>query len=113
MWTRRVAEQRASGLSAAAWCREQGINQPSLHYWLKQLSASDAPVSSPQWLAVAMDSPEDCASDTASWGGPRSCLTLRIGRISIDVASDFDPRLLCNVLGVLTRQAVEDLEARC
>jgi hypothetical protein len=104
-WTRRVAEQRASGLSAAAWCREKGINQPSLHYWLKQLPAAEASASAPQWLAVAMDSAEDCASDAPSWTGPRSYLTLRIGRISIDIAPDFDPHLLCNVLGVL--------EARC
>jgi len=115
IWIQRVADQRASGLTASAWCREQGIHQPSLHYWLKQLpptDAADALSCAPQWLSMAMDSlapPGDRASDSTMWTGPgscpTSCLTLRIGHVSIDIAPDFDPHLLCRVLRVL--------EARC
>jgi hypothetical protein len=119
LWAQRVADQRASGLPAAVWCREQGINQPSLHYWLKQLprtDAADALTCVPQWLAVPMDGladPRERSAGAAVFPGPRNGLTVHIGRISIDIAPGFDPQLLCNVLSVLTRQAVEGLEARC
>jgi len=117
VWAQRVADQRASGLSAAAWCREHGINQPSLHYWHKQLpqAAEDATVCGPQWLAVAMDKltgAQDRDFDIATWGAPANGLTLRIGHVSIDIAPDFDPHLLRNVLDVLARQAAQDQETR-
>lgn len=36
-WERIVQEQRSSGLSIAAYCRERGISDSSFGYWSKRL----------------------------------------------------------------------------
>ncbi len=39
MWEQRVIAWRASGQSARAWCREQGISPKTFGYWCRRLSA--------------------------------------------------------------------------
>jgi hypothetical protein len=97
-WAKQVAQQQASGLSVAAWCREQAVNHATFVYWRKRLCETDnslAPAA--RWLALDLDEPSHPASDHP--------LTLRVGRVALDVRPGFDPRLLCDVLTVL--------EARC
>ncbi|MCO6431168.1 MAG: transposase [Deltaproteobacteria bacterium] len=36
-WKRRVEEQAASGMSAAAYCRKHGIKENTFHYWRSKL----------------------------------------------------------------------------
>jgi len=38
-WRARLEEQQASGLSAAAWCREQGIPDHQFYYPFSGLTA--------------------------------------------------------------------------
>ncbi len=44
VWSERVAEWRASGLSAAAFCREQGLAYGTFQYWLRRLGTPSAAV---------------------------------------------------------------------
>ena len=93
-WRRRFDEQRASGLSVVAWCREQGVEKNTFYGWRKRLSVSPA-VSAPQFIAVAMDCPVESPTPVSA------SLTLRIGRVAVEVASGFDPALLADVLNIL------------
>jgi hypothetical protein len=97
-WSKMIAQQHASGLSVTAWCREHAVNHATFGYWRKRLTETDnSPSPEARWLAIDRDEPSHPASDHT--------LTLRVGRVALDVRPGFDPRLLCDVLTVL--------EARC
>ena len=104
-WKRMLAEQQASGLSVSSWCRDHDIDKVKFYYWRRRLSVATAPRLSsvsepggPQWLAVGADSQQQPqrTQQTAPPG-----LTLRIGRIEVEISTGFDPHLLSDVLGLL------------
>lgn len=88
LWQRQLAEQQASGLSITAWCFQHDISEPTFYYWRKRLAAPSPSHATSQWVALA----------PLHAGIP---LTLRVGRVAIDVAAGFDPSLLSAVLAVL------------
>lgn len=102
-WRGLLVDQRSSGMSVKEWCDSEGISTNTYYYWRKRLSCQP-PVSfaatlppAPRFLPLALDG--------GAPASPDCCLTLRVGRVSIDVSSDFDAGLLSSVLNVL--------EARC
>jgi transposase-like protein len=96
LWVGLVSEQRASGLTASAWCREHGVQSASFYNWRKRLSVGEGNVPPPvEWLPVA----------SAEAPALSSGLTLRVGAVCIDIASSFNRQVLSDVLGVL--------DARC
>ena len=103
-WRGRFDEQRASGLSVVAWCREHRIEKNTFYGWRKRLSATSSVATPPQFLAVSVErKPNAPAVEPSSSTG--SNLTLRVGRVAVEVTSGFDPALLADVLGIL--------ESRC
>ncbi len=99
-WRRQREEQAASGLSIAAWCRANNIHISTFNDRRKRLRAEETDLISAStaqrpivdrahWISVA-DS--ESKSET---------LTVRVGRVSIDVSAGFDQRLLRDVLAVL------------
>jgi putative transposase len=99
-WRELLADQRSSGMSVKQWCESEGISENRYYYWRKRLSepvVSLAPASplAPRWLPVALNDATPCSPG----------LTLRVGRVSVDVSSGFNAGLLSSVLNVL--------EARC
>jgi hypothetical protein len=93
-WRRLLAEQRGSGMTVVAWCASRNLRISTFYYWHKK-AAQTPTASAPGWVSLSV-------SDAAQGG---DTLTLRVGRVSVDVPSGFDRRLLTEVLGVL--------EARC
>jgi hypothetical protein len=93
--------------------KQHSIALSTFSYWRKRLrehvsDGAPTPVEHRQWLTMEVASractPSLC--EVASDDRPSSvALTLRVGRVSIDVTSGFDPHLLADVLTVL--------EARC
>ena len=96
-WRKWFEEQRSSGLTVTDWCRDRGIEKNTFYGWRKRLA--EAPVcdvnSSAQFISLSVDS-----IPPASAAG----LTVRVGRVSVEIASGFDRRLLADVLSVLTSQ---------
>jgi hypothetical protein len=88
-WEPRVAEFRASGLSARKWCEQNEISEHKLRYWISRLSEWPQPV---DWARVDV-----AASRTFS-----SSISINIGVASIEVRGGFDPDLLLEVLSVVT-----------
>ena len=111
-WSRLLADQRSSGLSMAGWCRSQSIPFSTFDYWRQQLAPisstrkADSPQKNnpaPEWLSVAITG--DPSGPTPSFKTVSDVLSLRVGKVTIDVVPGFNSALLLDVLCVL--------EARC
>jgi len=87
-WAARVAAQRASGYSAAAWCFAEDVPLHSFYTWRTRLATPEAPAT-PQWAAVVATAPETAG------------LTVQVGAVTITVQTGFDPALLAAVLRVV------------
>jgi len=96
IWQERIATFQASGEpSVAAWCRDNNIHVKSMYHWLKkERSMKEASLSAPTWLPIDIQETSTKA---------RSTLTVKIGRASIEIASDFDPSLFDKIVQVLQR----------
>ena len=53
-WRRRIAEQRESGLSIAAYCRRHDLTQVSFHYWKRRLRDEPAKAGPARFLPVSV-----------------------------------------------------------
>jgi transposase-like protein len=97
--------QRQSGKSVSAFCREQGLSQPSFYAWQRTLAERDQQASSPPvtgrshlpaFVPVCVTSAPLSSSSTAS------LLEVVVGRGRvIRVSPGFDPAALRSLLAVL------------
>ena len=92
LWAARLADFKASGQSARAWCAGQGVNPRQLWYWLKKEKEESAEPKL-SWLPLNL-------SDTSF----QNALVIRVGRVAIDVKPGFDPQLLLEVVKTLVTQ---------
>lgn len=94
-WEARVADFRASGKTAKAWCDEHQLKLHQLWYWVRKiestrLSKSSGKALSPQWVRLPMEGPSS-----------HDVLTLKVGNVALEVRPGFDPALLADVIKVL------------
>lgn len=92
-WRRLVAQQAASTLSAAAFCREEQINPQQFYRWRRRLRNEQQDRQGP-----ATGFLEVIPSSMPSESGIRICLG---GEISIEVERGFDPATLRAVVETL------------
>ena len=88
-WTEKLAAWRSSGLSIAAWCRQNGEGYHRFLYWRKRLEGSPTP---PSGRFVEL---------TVSPG--HSGLCLECNGIYLHVDRGFDPGLLSDILSLLKK----------
>ncbi|MGI6227154.1 MAG: IS66 family insertion sequence element accessory protein TnpA [Peptococcales bacterium] len=94
-WESRVAAFKASGQSSKEWCEVNNLKINQLRYWVRKLRSTNEPtMKSPQWLSVELDKPEASIQNNS--------LIVRVGKVSIEVKSGFDPSLLSDVVKTLT-----------
>jgi hypothetical protein len=105
-WESTLADQQSSGLSVSEWCKRQSIALSTFSYWRKRLKELANPQQVIDGAAAQREHPQWLTMEVAADPRPSPvALTLRIGRVSLDVTTGFDPHLLADVLTVL--------EARC
>jgi hypothetical protein len=98
-WHRRFDEQMSSGLSVVGWCRKHGIEKNRFYGWRKRLAqAPVSAVSSPQFIAVKVE-PSAPAADLPA--AAVTGVTVRIGRVAVEVSPGFDAVVLADVLSIL------------
>jgi hypothetical protein len=100
-WSGLVSEQAASAESIASWCRSRNIAMSTFDYWKRRLKASPSTALAPlshEWLSVTMAPPVQPATLP-------DFLSLRVGKVSVDVPAGFNSSLLGDILTVL--------ESRC
>jgi hypothetical protein len=98
-WLARITDYQSSGLTMKAWCTQNHYSIEQLKYWLRlSKRASSSPIPAPASPVpfvqlTAVDGPSESTSS----------LIVRIGHASIELQSGFDPKLLHDVVQVLTR----------
>lgn len=93
-WVARVAEFKVSGLSQTAWCKAKNINNRTFSYWVtKSKNATQQKVKQSNWVALKSDELEKKPKN--------SSLTITIGKAVLNINSEFDPKLLSNIVKVL------------
>lgn len=89
-WAKRIADFRASGLSATQWCAANGLKVHQLRYWLKKLETPAPSQTAIRWLPVDFSDHEPA-------------LTVRVGPAAIEIRNGFDPELFISVVKTLSR----------
>ena len=95
-WGSLVSEQRTSGQSAAAFCRERELRESQFHYWKKRLRE----VATPQFVELQVANPLQRPSYFRSALGSTIEVRLSNGR-SLIVPPEFDPSHLRALLAVV------------
>jgi len=85
-----VAECRASGMTAKAWCEAKGIEYRRYIYWATKMNKEGQHVPQ-QWAAVTMTKDAPATSE----------IRLNCGKWTICVGTGFSPALLADVLRVV------------
>jgi hypothetical protein len=88
-WTEKLADWRGSGLSIAAWCRQNGEGYHRFRYWRKRLDGSPS-ASSGRFVELTV-------------GPVRSALCLECNGVYLHVEHGFDPGLLGDILALLKK----------
>ncbi|MFE5321071.1 IS66 family insertion sequence element accessory protein TnpB [Paenibacillus sp. NPDC056579] len=100
-WQARIAAYRASGLTMKAWCNANQCSVEQLKYWLYNIkrgspqTTPDPKTSPVQFVPLATVDPPGSVSSNPS-------LILHIGEFRVELHSGFDPKLLREVIHVLT-----------
>ena len=95
IWSKRVAQWKSSGLTAAEFARRHKVSEASLKWWSWKLGSS-------QKKADATVSPLTFVEMTAAV--QRDAIELVVGGIQVRVPIDFDETALGKVLDVLERR---------
>ena len=86
-WTAKITAWQESGLTVAAWCRNNSVSYYSFLYWRKRLQAEiHQEEGSFVMLRVATTKPS---------------ILLECNGVTVQVSSGFDPTLLRDVLSLL------------
>ena len=76
----------ACGLSQRAWCREHGLRPIQLRYWLRKFETETNQPQNGIWIK------QDSLAPTGSG------VVLRIGKVTVENQSGFDPQVLTEVI---------------
>jgi hypothetical protein len=88
-WSLLLSDQRSSGLTVRAFCESGDIDKAVFYGWRKRLEERSP------------DGPVDFLRVRVAAAAPPASLCVTIGRASVRVERDFDPRLLADLLDVL------------
>lgn len=89
-----VAECRASGMTAKAWCEQKGIEYRQYVSWATRVNRKEQMVTrsgEQQWATVTLPKEEHVTSE----------IKLNCGKWAISVGPGFSPSLLADVLRIV------------
>src|SRR5690625_4766450 len=99
-WESRYDAWKDSGLNVAAWCREQGVNDKQMYYWIRKLENKNAhpqqqkPPTS--WMPVQLDSPITDSVGEAS-------VFIHFDSISVEVRPESNMTVVSSVVNLLRK----------
>ena len=95
-WREIIERQQASGLSAAAFCRQDGVSESSFFAWKRRLGAPTAAA------AAAFVEAKVATAAVAPAGRPAGVVEVRLrGGRRVRLGRGFDPGLLAEVVVAL------------
>ncbi|WP_041720940.1 IS66 family insertion sequence element accessory protein TnpA [Alkaliphilus metalliredigens] len=101
MWLERIESYKSRQGSATDWCEENNISLSTLRYWMTKFSRENKQSSNlNKWLPIEVTSlPKNSQHESNSSG-----VRIHIGLASIEISSDFDPKTLETVVGILSEK---------
>ena len=106
-WSKRLAEWRASGLTAKEFCAKHDLRLSGLRYWTYRLRAAEkASKPSAVRLVPVTVKPQDAPPPTLQVEPPKSAVTIELGAARIMVPAGVDRATLKLVLDVLGEHGV-------
>ncbi|WP_081485576.1 IS66 family insertion sequence element accessory protein TnpA [Bacillus methanolicus] len=88
-----MAEFKDSGLTQSDWCKTNDLSIHQLKYWLIRIDGSKSiQKTSTQWVPITLE--ESPSQETDS-------LQIKIGAVSTEVKTNFNPTLFADVVKVL------------
>lgn len=99
-WESRYDAWKDSGSNVAAWCREQGVNDKQMYYWIRKLGNKHAepqlqnPITS--WMPVQLDSPITDNLD-------ESAVFIHFESISVEVRPGANMTVVSSVVNLLRK----------
>jgi transposase len=97
-WREIVDRQRVSGMSIRGWCRDQGVQEATFHWWRRELARRDAEMQAASFMPVHVtDAPVRDGDSLIE-------IALADGR-RVRVTGVANCQALTNVLDVLERRA--------
>jgi hypothetical protein len=91
-WRQVVARWKRSDLSARAFCRAEGVNEPMFYWWRRELIRRDQPKPAFLPVHVVADKPEPPAGSVEIVLANRRCVRVGVG---------LDPHTLMRVVELL------------
>lgn len=97
-WRARIETCRASGMSMAAWCRQEDVNVHQMYYWKRKFDQNSQldDEKTKEWLTVS-----DVISHHDSID---SAIVIRIDHFSVEINPHVDRQLLSDVIHLLKYQ---------
>ncbi|WP_277680126.1 IS66 family insertion sequence element accessory protein TnpA [Gracilibacillus dipsosauri] len=90
-WQSRMDQWRESGLSIAAWCRQENIHTHQMYYWKRRFDQQSASPSAIDWLEISTSANNDTDAS----------LVIKIDKLVVEVKPHIDRQLLSDVLHLL------------
>lgn len=97
-WEARINDWKTSGLSKAKWCRENGLKEHQMYYWVKQIDETQSTGLSEPKSFHGNFLPIDVTNEKTESKGS---VLIHIDRMSIEIQPGADTNLLSEVLHVL------------
>lgn len=88
-WSAKISAWKQSGLTIAAWCRNNSVSYYSFLYWRKRLPK--------------LEHSEGGSFVQLSVAAANSQISLECNGVTVHLSSGFDPELLGDVLSLLKR----------
>jgi transposase-like protein len=98
-WRARFDAWKASGLSVAEWCRDKGLKNHQMYYWINKFEDDSDPTEKHQdvqWLGLNMESESIAHMNEAS-------VFIHVGELSVEVRPGANMELLSDVVQVLQK----------
>jgi|GEM_PF-3191987 len=99
-WQSRYDAWKDSGVNVATWCREQGVNDKQMYYWIRKLENRDAQPeqqrSITSWMPMQLDSPITDSVDKAA-------VFIHFDSISVEVRPGANMTVVSSVVNLLRK----------
>lgn len=89
-WQKRLEKWHASGMSIAAWCRQEKIDSQQMYYWKKKYSQPDVEKTI-DWVSLSNIPLEEGDSS----------LTIKLDQLIVEIQPHVDRQLLSDVIHLL------------
>lgn len=84
---------KESGMSVAAWCKENQIKAPTLRYWLHKIEEEETTKSSEDgWVSIALNNPVH--TNVAP-------IVVKVGAFSVEIQPGFDRSTLTEIIAAI------------